>query len=416
MIKIDNISKTYRVYPRRADRLREWLWFGRKKLHKEFKALQNISLEVPTGSVFGIIGMNGAGKSTLLKILTGTTTASSGKVEIKGRVAAMLELGTGFHPELSGRDNVIVNGKLLGLSQDEIAERLPDIEAFCELGEFFDKPVRTYSSGMYVRLAFALSVSVRPDVFIIDEALSVGDAYFQQKCLRQIQELKRRGVTILFVSHDLVAVKILCDQVALLNHGQIVMRGDVQDVLEGYNALLAKHEGTGHEYVIEKGPADAFGRPQMRSGNNKAQITKVELLDRKNSKVQAVTAGDHCQVCVDVEFSEAMTNPTVGILIRDRVGYDVFGTNTAEMHYDTGTIAAGTRMRFVFDCKMNMGPGNYTVSAAAHTSTTHVEECYQWADRILTFEVLPRSDYRFIGVSLLDPQVRMQPAAATAKV
>ena len=220
MIHIQEVSKKFKVYPSRAARLREWVLGG--KYHQEFWALHKIDLKIESGEVFGIIGMNGAGKSTLLKILTGTLAATSGKIEMQGRVAALLELGTGFHPELSGRDNVLMNGKLLGLTESEIIEKIPGIHAFSELGDFFEKPVRTYSSGMYVRLAFSLAASVDPDVLIIDEALSVGDAYFQQKCLERIKQFKEQGTTILFVSHDPGVVKVLCNRVAFLQKGKLL--------------------------------------------------------------------------------------------------------------------------------------------------------------------------------------------------
>lgn len=407
MIHIDHISKVYKIYDRRSDRLRDWLSFGRKVRHKPFYALREVSLKVPSGAVYGIIGMNGAGKSTLLKILTGTTQPTSGRVEIKGRIAALLELGAGFHPELSGRDNVSINGKLLGLTQQEIDAKMDDIKEFSELREFFDKPVRTYSSGMYVRLAFALAASVQPDVLIIDEALSVGDAYFQQKCLKRILEFKERGVTILFVSHDLQAVKLLCDHVVLMDHGQIIVSGGAQDMLEQYNALLAKREGAGNEYVIERGAKDRDGKEQLIAGNRKARISKVQLLDANSQPVEALISGQDGSVMVEVEFAEALDNPTIGIMIRDRLGYDVFGTNTAELFQKTGQFAKGERAQFRFHCNMHLGPGIYTITAAVHSSFTHVDNCYEWVDRILTFTILQRADYRFLGVAGLEPRLEV---------
>lgn len=407
MIHIDHISKVYKIYNRRSDRLREWLSFGRKTYHKPFYALKDISLKVPSGEVYGIIGMNGAGKSTLLKVLTGTSQPTSGKVHTHGRIAALLELGAGFHPELSGRDNVSVNGKLLGLSQDEINAKMDDIKAFSELSDFFEKPVRTYSSGMYVRLAFALAASVKPDVLIIDEALSVGDAYFQQKCLKRILDFKKSGVTILFVSHDLQAVKMLCDHVALMDHGQILISGDPQDMLEQYNALLAKREGAGKEYVIERGAKDDAGRDRLISGNRKARITKVQLQDAKGAPVEALVSGQDGSVMVEVEFAESLDNPTIGIMIRDRLGYDVFGTNTAELFQQTGKFNSGERAQFRFRCPMRLGAGTYTITAAVHSSFTHVDECYEWIDRVLTFTVLQRADYRFLGVAGLEPKLEV---------
>lgn len=404
MISIRNLSKVYKVYDRRSDRLKEWLSLGRKNRHREYWALKNLNLQVAEGLVYGIIGMNGAGKSTLLKILTGTTHKTSGTITMKGRVAALLELGTGFHHELTGRENVRINGKLLGLSDEQLRERMPAIKEFSELGDFFDEPVRTYSSGMYVRLAFSMAASVSPDILIIDEALSVGDAYFQQKCIARLEQFKREGTTILFVSHDPGVVTKLCDEVALLDKGKIVHTGSAQECLEIYNALLAKKEGHGSEYVIEKHPDG-----KLVSGNKKASISKVALFNQADQPLEALTAGEMARLVVEVKFNDPIENPTVGILIRDRLGYDIFGTNTAQLSVQSGSFKPGDRARFVFNFGMNLGPGAYTVSAAVHSSFTHIEDCYEWVDRVLSFNVLARADFHFLGVSMLSPKLSIEP-------
>lgn len=411
MIKIKNISKRFKVYPKKSDRIKEWV--TRTPKHSEFWALQNININIPSGEVFGIIGMNGAGKSTLLKILTGTLAATGGEIEMKGRVAALLELGTGFHEELTGRDNVLMNGKLLGLTDQEINDRMDQIKAFSELGDFFEKPVRTYSSGMYVRLAFSLAASVEPDVLIIDEALSVGDAYFQQKCLKRIQEFRDDNTTILFVSHDPGVVKMLCNRVALLEHGVLKGIGDPVEMLETYNALLAKKDGMGKEYTQVDEEVDAFGRKKHRSGNKKATIEKVQLEKESSERIEAIISGQSSKVAVEVAFHQDIENPTVGIMIRDRLGYDVFGTNSCELSFKSGVYKAGTRAVFEFTLKMNLGPGDYTVTAAVHSSNTHLDECFEWVDRVLSFKVLPRADFRFIGVSFLHPAVSVRPSLET---
>ncbi len=403
MINVSNVSKVYKIYSRRSDRLREWLLTGGRKYHFEHWALRDVSLTIAKGQVLGIIGMNGAGKSTLLKILTGTTRPTKGTVNIGGRVAALLELGTGFHPEFSGRENVLVNGKLLGLSTEEIESRIEEIKDFSELREYFEQPVRTYSSGMYVRLAFALASSVNPEVFIIDEALSVGDAYFQQKCLQRIREFRERGTTILFVSHDALAIRLLCDQVALMDRGKIIEIGQASDLLEHYNALLARKDVEGREYVMNRGNnSSAMG---TISGNLRAKIESVSVKDDLGVSVNALTVGAFFRVEVEVKFADALDNPTVGILIRDRLGYDVFGTNTFEMGTSIGNYSSGQTARIIFSGKANFGPGSYTVTAAIHADQTHIGECFQWVDRILTFTVLPRADVRFLGVSYIEPKV-----------
>lgn len=397
MIQLHKIGKRYRVYNQSSDRLREWMSFGRKTLHREYWAIRNVSLDIPKGKIFGLIGMNGAGKSTLLKILTGTAIPTEGKFSISGRIAALLELGTGFHSELTGRENIQINGKLLGLTTEEIAAKMESIKAFSELHAFFEQPVRTYSSGMYVRLGFSLSVSVDPDVLIIDEALSVGDAYFQQKCLKKIMEFRDRGVTILFVSHDAGAVKLLCDEVALLHCGSVVAQGDAQNMLELYNGIIARNEGQGSEFSIQTSANGAA------MGNKKASVERVGILNEKNEPISAAVSGEDVKIFVDVTFHAELTDPTVGFMIRDRLGYDIFGTNTYEMKQFIGVVKSGERRRFLFSCPLNLGPGDFTLSVSVHKGSNHIEECYEWVDRMYTFKVLPWSRFHFLGVAALQP-------------
>lgn len=408
MIKVRNLTKIYKVYTRRTDRLKEWLRPGHRKYHREYVAVDNVSFEVPSGCVYGIIGMNGAGKSTLLKILTGTTKATRGTIEMSGRIAALLELGTGFHPELSGRENILINGRLAGLTDTEIQEKITEIKDFSELGDFFDQPIRTYSSGMYVRLAFSLASSIDPDILIIDEALSVGDAYFQQKCLKKIRSFKEKGVTILFVSHDASAIKMLCDHVALMDRGTLISTGDPQDMLEQYNALLARVEGHGREYVIEKPQSIDSLSGSLVSGNSKAVIQSVRILDDHQNSVTALVTGSSAKIAIDVAFNSEIEAPTVGFMIRDRLGYDIFGTNTLELGIQTGLFRAGQAARFEFAMPFDIGAGEFTITAAVHASRTHIEECFQWVDRILTFKMLPTHEFHFLGVNYLKPTVRIE--------
>ncbi|MCB9228370.1 MAG: ABC transporter ATP-binding protein [Deltaproteobacteria bacterium] len=398
MITIQNISKKFKVYPTRKDRLREWLSFGKKTYHQDHWALRNVSLNIEKGQIFGLIGLNGAGKSTLLKIITGTLAPTSGTIERSGKIAALLELGTGFHEELNGRDNVILNGKLLGLTEEEILSRLDSIEQFCELGDYFDKPVRTYSTGMYVRLAFALATSIDPDVLIIDEALSVGDAYFQQKCVRRMHEFRQKGTTILFVSHDLSMIKLFCDQVALMQKGSVIATGSAREILELYNAKLAEHD---EQFCLGHSSQQTSFHDPASSGNGKAEILSVQLQSEDHSDIRAIEAGKACLLQLNVLFHETVDNPTIGFLIRDRLGYDIFGTNTERLYRPSGTWQKGTQAAFSFAFDMNLGPGEYTLSVAIHQDSTHVGECYQWIDRIFSFRVLPRTDFQFLGVSLL---------------
>lgn len=401
MIQIENVSKTYKVYPNKSARLKEWASLRTKTYHSEYQALKNLSLQIESGEVFGVIGLNGAGKSTLLKILTGTTHPTQGELHMHGRVAALLELGTGFHPDLTGRENIHINGKLIGLTDDEIVEKISSIQEFSELGNFFDEPVRTYSSGMYVRLGFALAVAVDPQILIIDEALSVGDAYFQQKCVKKLREFKDKGVTIVFVSHDMGIVTSLCDRVALLDQGELCFMGTALDTIEMYNALLARQSPDAKKQRFELRPPEK--NRGTSSGNLKATVEMVRILDDSQNAVESIVAGQLSHIQIDVRFADQVSNPTVGILIRDRLGIDVFGTNSAHLLQQTGVFSKGDQRRFQFSCKMNLGPGKYTLSVAVHSETTHVDECYQWIDRIASFEILPRADYNFLGLSMLEP-------------
>lgn len=404
-VEIINLSKVYRTYDRKLNRLKEYLSLGKRIYHHKFWALKNINLNIHKSEVCGIVGMNGAGKSTLLKILTGTTMPTTGEIKLKGRVASLLELGIGFHADLSGRENVLTNSKLLGLNFDNIKSRIEEIKEFSELGEFFDMPVRVYSSGMYIRLAFSLAVCVDPEILIIDEALSVGDAYFQQKCLDKIKDFKRKGITILFVSHDLGTVKLLCDRAILLHKGELIADDIPEKCLQVYNAILAQHENSVNKnYRITQYKSDDK-QTGLSYGNYKAYIIDVKLLDKENNPISAIIAGHSCKVVLDIKFNEDIVSPTIGILIRDKLGYDVFGTNTTRMGIDTGIFYKGDIIRCIYDMDLNLGEGIYTLSPSIHSSASHVAECYHWIDRALIFNVLQRADIGTVGVSLLFPKV-----------
>lgn len=402
MIEIKNLSKRFKIYDRHLDRLKEWLSFGLIKKHRDYWALRDLTLNIEPGTVYGLIGMNGAGKSTLLKLLAGTLLPTSGTCKVDGRVSALLELGAGFHPELTGRDNVLVNGRLHGLSPNEISEKMEEIKRFSELGDYFDQPVRTYSSGMYVRLAFALASAVKPDVLIIDEALSVGDAYFQQKCLKRIEEFKRSGITILFVSHDVAAIKMLCDRAALLDQGAAVAEGTPVEVLERYNALLAKVAEHGREYHIER---DEFSETGLESGSFEAVVEKVEIVDERDERLSVIVSGQQVIVNLRVKFKSKIEHPTIGILIRDRLGYDVFGINTHGLGLVTKVYNAGEVAVFKFKMPLDLGVGDYTISTAVHSTMNHTGGNYHWADRIYAFKIVPDNIQHFIGVARLRPTV-----------
>lgn len=400
MIKAENIAKKFKLYHRPFDRLKEIVL--RRPMHRDFQALKGISFDVGEGETLGIVGQNGAGKSTLLKILTGVLLPDSGAVHIDGRITGLLELGTGFNFEFTGRENVYLNGTFLGMSRDEIDRRLETIVAFSELGEFIQEPIKTYSSGMVMRLAFSTAIHASPRAFVVDEALSVGDAYFQQKCMRKITEFKENGGSIVFVSHDMNAVKILCDRALLLDHGMAVEAGEPEQVINTYNFLLAR-KSRGEEIQL----CDTSKKGKSY-GNLKIEIIDARMLNRFDEESEVFVSGEKCSVEIDLKAKEAIDDVTVGILIRDRFGQDIFGTNTFYLNMPVNLKAGEKcRVRYVID-EFNLGPGKYTLSPAAHRDETHIGECYQWVDVIKTFEVVSATDFRFVGFSRLKPRVQVE--------
>ena len=397
MIRVNNLHKTFRLYRSPADRLKEI--FLRRHYCLEHHALAGVSFEVGTGQTIGIVGQNGAGKSTLLKILTGILLPDSGEITIDGKITGLLELGTGFNPEFTGIQNIYLNGTLLGMSNAEIDRKLQQIIDFTELGDFINHSLKTYSSGMIMRVAFAIAIHAEPKVFVVDEALSVGDAYFQQKCIAKIKEFKSQGGSIVFVSHDMNAVKVLCDTAMLLDHGIMVETGEPEAVINTYNFLLAK-KSKGEELSIQK-VADS----QRAYGNFKVEIAHVEIIDETGHDSKVFISGKPLTVAVDLRANEQVTDITVGILIRDRFGQDIFCTNTHHLKVSIDLESHETcRLKYVID-ELNLGPGKYTLTVAVHKDETHVQECYQWADLIKTFEVVSNSDWQFIGLARLKPHV-----------
>jgi lipopolysaccharide transport system ATP-binding protein len=356
--------------------------------------------------------MNGAGKSTLLKILTGTTQPTEGEVRLEGRAAALLELGIGFHPDFTGRQNAMIAGQLIGLATRDLTALIPDIEAFAEIGEYIDQPVRTYSTGMAVRLAFALAVAARPEILIVDETLSVGDAYFQHKCIRRIKEFQEAGTTILFVSHDPMAVKSLCGRALLLDGGRLIQDGPPDRVLDYYNALIAKREASREILQAEA----ASGRTTTRSGTFEARITEIELLDADGRSARAFVVGDPGRIRAWVRFTATVVAPTVGILIRDRLGNDVFGTNSFFVAPIEGTYATGDELIVDFDVQLNLGVGSYTLTVAVHSDATHLVNNYDWWDKVLGFQIVPGPEPHFIGSAWLPVQVHAERSASRADV
>lgn len=389
VIMVEQVSKNYKSYSNKKHRLIEWITLGRKKYHKDINILANISFKVCSGESVGILGMNGAGKSTLLKIITGTTNPTSGIVNVNGRVAALLELGMGFHPDFTGRDNVFMSGQLMGLNSSQLLDIMPEIEEFAEIGEYIDQPVRTYSSGMQIRLAFAVATAVRPELLIVDEALSVGDTYFQSKCFNRIRKFKEKGTTLLIVSHDQAAIANICSRAILLDKGTVVADGAPTDIMNLYNAKLSKTADTSNINVT-KGRAE--------SGNKKAVINAFYIEKENGTKTDIVEVADLCSLCFNITNYEVSTGLTLGFHIRDRLGNIVFGTNTLAHNMDLSGI--GTKV-VKFKLNMNIGIGEYSISAALHKERDHYEESYHWLDGIASFNVIAPGKV-FVGSAWLE--------------
>ena len=380
MVLIQNVSKLYRLYRHPSDRIRELMAFPSRKLHQDFWALRDISFNVEKGETLGIVGPNGCGKSTLLQIVCGILQPTIGRVVARGRVAALLELGAGFNPEFTGRENVVLNGEILGLSRTAIERALPSIVAFADIGEFFERPVKEYSSGMYVRLAFSTAIHVEPDILVVDEALAVGDAVFANRCVRKFQELRERKITVLFVSHDLGLVKQLSDRAILLVGGRIHAQGDPNQVLNQYIGL-----------VLEKQRADAEPREAgrltaaFRHGDRTSEILDVELLDTSGERVKAVVSGEPVRVRVRCVFHQAKSDPMVGLLIRNRIGMEVYGTNTRVEQTALGEFEAGDELDLEFRFECWLAPQPYTLTVATQNADGSSQD---WLDDVLAFEVL----------------------------
>ncbi|MBZ4687981.1 MAG: transporter ATP-binding protein [Clostridiales bacterium] len=413
-IEVENLSKIYKIYEKPIDRLKEALHPLRKKLHKEFYALKNISFQVEAGQTVGIIGKNGSGKSTLLKILTGVLTPSSGNINIKGRLSALLELGAGFNPELTGIENVYLNGAILGYSKEEINDKLKDILDFADIGEFINQPVKTYSSGMFVRLAFAVAINVDPDILIVDEALAVGDIRFQQKCFRKIEEFKENK-TVLFVSHDLSAINKFCDYAIWINDGCIIDYGEPSEVTKKYQAFMMGSNLNKYEDNINSDEnrnindqfidnIDSIDDNLDVWGDNKAIITGISLIDSNTkNKNSLFKAGQKASLYIRVKYNDNINNPIVGFTIKDRLGNIVTQSNSYILEQYLNYAEKGTIVCYKFDFTFpNLKRGIYTISPAVASGTQedHVQHC--WIHDALVIQVIDGQAYDLQGFIFLE--------------
>lgn len=414
-LSLKNVSKCYNRYAHPVERLKE-IFLPVKSRAKEFWALRDINLEVTRGETLGIIGQNGSGKSTLLQIIAGTLTTTTGEVYVNGRVSALLELGSGFNPEFTGEQNVFFNGQILGLSREEIEAKFDDITAFAQIGDFINQPVKTYSSGMLLRLAFAVVANTEPTILIVDEALAVGDAKFQARCMKRIRQLKEQGVTILFVSHDSSSVKMLCKRAVLMNHGRILETGEPKEVVNHYIALLSSENTEvdeqptlnneradneeitlseshavpvlSHDYLPIK-EHDDFGKSNLeitrhRHGNKMAIISDAKITNLEEQEITKLETGSIFQIVVLVETKAEISDLVVGISIRNLMGLVMYGTNTYLKSYQLWELKKSQKIKVIFKIPCYLNKGVYTVTVGIHSENGL---SYDWIDEVVVFEV-----------------------------
>ncbi len=374
-IRVDHVTKMYKLYEKPSDRLKESLGLTKKKCYREHYALTDVSFDVAKGETIGIIGTNGAGKSTILKIITGVLNPSGGTVTVDGRISALLELGAGFNNEYTGVENIYLNGTMMGFSEEEIDARLDDILAFADIGDFIHQPVKTYSSGMFVRLAFAVAINIDPEILIVDEALSVGDVFFQAKCYRKFEEFKEEGKTILFVSHDLNSISKYCDRVILLDHGHVVESGSPKEMVDLYKRLLVNQ---GPEEEEEKQTTVLDGKQPVRKqgwiapfemnpntleyGDKRAEMIGFKILDANGLPTNTIEKGTEFTMKVKVRYHEDIDDPIFAFTIKDMRGTEITGTNTMFERITVQPRKAGDTDVVSYTQKADLQGGEYLVS------------------------------------------------------
>lgn len=372
-ISVDNVTKLYKLYDKPSDRLKEALGLTKQKKYREHYALQNLSFEVKKGECVGIIGTNGAGKSTILKIITGVLNPTHGNVTINGRISALLELGAGFNMEYTGIENVYLNGTMIGFSREEIDAKMDDILAFADIGDFVNQPVKTYSSGMFVRLAFAVAINIDPEILIVDEALSVGDVFFQAKCYQRFEDFKKMGKTILFVSHDMGSINKYCDRAILLNKGTKYMDGKPKEVIDVYKKLIVNagndEDNTKSGKSAAQKPDDGLWMDKLHKnesvqeyGNGYAHIIDYAIIDEYGMITNTISANTEYTIKIRVKFAQKVHMPIVAFTIRDLKGVEIAGTNTMYEDKNISDKAENDEVIVTFKQKMKLRGGEYLMS------------------------------------------------------
>lgn len=398
-LEVQGLGKAYRRWGGELHRVASW-FFPAIKPQEETWVLKDMSFSIAPGEAVGIIGQNGAGKSTLLKLITGTIQPTVGHVSVRGRVAAILELGMGFNSDLTGRENAYHSAGLMGYAWGDVSRAMPEIEAFAEIGTYFDQPMRTYSSGMQVRVAFSVATAFRPDLLIVDEALSVGDSYFQHKSFDRIRQFRDDGVSIIFVSHSLIDVRTLCDRVILIDKGQVLKDGAPDEVGDYYNAMVAEKENAKLTVEQRRGKN---GWLMTRSGSGEARVASLSLLDVVSGEELAVAnVGQQVELRLEATVHKNLPRLVLGYMIRDKQGHIIWGSNTWYTRQTVEAPRAGETIVFRLPFTCTLGPGSYSVSPALVSSDTHLSDNYEWVDNLLVFEIVNVNRDFFIGSTSLD--------------
>ncbi len=401
ILQVENLGKTYFQY--RSEVARVASWFGLPaKPAVQHCVLQGISFSINPGEAIGIVGQNGAGKSTLLKIVTGTQRPTTGRVQLSGKVGSILELGMGFNPEFTGRQNAYHSAGLMGFPRAEIETFMSEIESFAEIGDYFDQPVNTYSSGMQMRVAFSVITASRPELLIVDEALSVGDTYFQHKSFNRIREFQKRGSALLLVSHDASVIQSLCSRAILLEEGRVIKDGDPVTVMDYYNALITDKENAN---IRVKQLAD--GKVQTISGTSEAVVESIVLLNDESQAIEFVSVGEPVALRIQVKVYQNLPVLVLGYVIKDRLGQTVYGTNTWHTQQEINDVAGGDLLTYTIRFPMDLGPGTYSISTALVSTETHMANNYEWRDFACIFEVVNVDKPKFSGSVWLQPTIEI---------
>ncbi|NKB76502.1 MAG: ATP-binding cassette domain-containing protein [Gammaproteobacteria bacterium] len=409
-VDVQGLKKSYQLYRSPKDRLKEAFHPFSKKYHQEFNALDGVDFSIEKGTTVGIIGRNGSGKSTLLQCICGIVRPTEGDVTVNGKIAALLELGAGFNPEFTGRDNLYMNAAILGLSKEETDQRLEAILTFADIGEYIDQPVRVYSSGMYVRLAFSIAIHVDPEILIVDEALAVGDIHFQAKCFDRFHQFRERGVTVIFVTHDLNMVTRYCDQAYLLNRGKLVGHGKPREVVAEYRKLEVdygdKDQGKDYQENSKQDAALFATNPyEIRYGNSKAKIVDGGIFDSESNPVQTLTSGESYRINMEVAFENEVDNPVFAYTIKDVKGTEIAGTNTHFSDINTGVYKPGDIANIDFDITVPLNAGSFLLSIGCVALGGDQIEVFDRRHDFIAFQVV--TSRASVGIVELDTKINI---------